>query len=212
MSPSDEGRTTRMALHRRGAARSGAGCACTVTKRGSRHAADAARRPGRHVAMRRVAPAARIPAKPRRMRTCRASAAMIPWNATPGAAVRRAMKRRGAVRCGPSMTMMQDAPVLVTGCAGFIGMHTALALLALGRRVTGVDNLDPYYDVALEGGAARAARSQPGIPVRRGSISRTPMPPPRCFATARSGRSCTWRRSRAFVIRSSIPERTSPTI
>ena len=42
------------------------------------------------------------------------------------------------------------APVLVTGCAGFIGMHTTLALLAQGRRVTGVDNLDRYYDVALK--------------------------------------------------------------
>ena len=37
-----------------------------------------------------------------------------------------------------------------------------------------------------------------------------PIPPPPCFATVRSGRSFTWRRSRAFVIRSSIPERTSP--
>ena len=54
------------------------------------------------------------------------------------------------------MTTDQDAPVLVTGCAGFIGMHTVLALLALGRRVTGVDNLDPYYDVALK--EARLAR------------------------------------------------------
>ena len=54
------------------------------------------------------------------------------------------------------MTMMKDAPVLVTGCAGFIGMHTALALLARGRRVTGVDNLDSYYDVALK--EARLAR------------------------------------------------------
>ena len=51
---------------------------------------------------------------------------------------------------------MNDVPVLVTGCAGFIGMHTALALLAQGKRVTGVDNLDPYYDVALK--EARLAR------------------------------------------------------
>lgn len=40
--------------------------------------------------------------------------------------------------------------VLVTGAAGFIGMHTARALLAGGARVTGVDNLDPYYDVSLK--------------------------------------------------------------
>jgi UDP-glucuronate 4-epimerase len=29
-------------------------------------------------------------------------------------------------------------------------MHTTLALLARGKHVTGVDNLDPYYDVALK--------------------------------------------------------------
>jgi UDP-glucuronate 4-epimerase len=46
--------------------------------------------------------------------------------------------------------------VLVTGCAGFIGMHTAERLLDEGAAVTGVDNLDPYYDVALK--EARLAR------------------------------------------------------
>jgi UDP-glucuronate 4-epimerase len=40
--------------------------------------------------------------------------------------------------------------VLVTGAAGFIGMHAARALLGSGARVTGVDNFDPYYDVALK--------------------------------------------------------------
>ncbi len=40
--------------------------------------------------------------------------------------------------------------MLVTGAAGFIGMHCARALLAAGARVTGVDSLDPYYDVRLK--------------------------------------------------------------
>ena len=40
--------------------------------------------------------------------------------------------------------------VLVTGAAGFIGMHTARALLDAGAQVVGVDNFDPYYDVALK--------------------------------------------------------------
>ena len=40
--------------------------------------------------------------------------------------------------------------VLVTGAAGFIGMHVARALVEAGASVTGVDNLDAYYDVALK--------------------------------------------------------------
>lgn len=46
--------------------------------------------------------------------------------------------------------------VLVTGAAGFIGMHVAQALLARGDRVIGVDNLNDYYDVSLK--EARLAR------------------------------------------------------
>jgi len=40
--------------------------------------------------------------------------------------------------------------VLVTGVAGFIGFHTAKALLARGDEVVGVDNLNDYYDPALK--------------------------------------------------------------
>jgi UDP-glucuronate 4-epimerase len=46
--------------------------------------------------------------------------------------------------------------VLVTGAAGFIGMHTCLALLARGDEVVGVDNLNDYYDPQLK--QARLAR------------------------------------------------------
>jgi len=46
--------------------------------------------------------------------------------------------------------------VLVTGAAGFIGMHLAERLARDGAEVTGVDNFDPYYDVGLK--RARAAR------------------------------------------------------
>ncbi len=48
---------------------------------------------------------------------------------------------------------------LVTGCAGFIGMHCAQALLARGETVVGIDNLNAYYDPALK--AARLARLTP---------------------------------------------------
>ena len=40
--------------------------------------------------------------------------------------------------------------VLVTGCAGFIGMHCAKKLLARGDEVVGLDNLSPYYAVELK--------------------------------------------------------------
>ena len=46
--------------------------------------------------------------------------------------------------------------VLVTGAAGFIGYHTAEALLARGEEVVGIDDLNPYYDVKLK--HARLAR------------------------------------------------------
>jgi UDP-glucuronate 4-epimerase len=39
--------------------------------------------------------------------------------------------------------------ILVTGAAGFIGFHTAQALLARGDTVVGPDNLSDYYDVRL---------------------------------------------------------------
>jgi UDP-glucuronate 4-epimerase len=42
------------------------------------------------------------------------------------------------------------APILVTGAAGFIGFHVARKLLAQGRRVIGIDNMNAYYDPRLK--------------------------------------------------------------
>ena len=39
---------------------------------------------------------------------------------------------------------------LVTGVAGFIGMHVAKSLLKQNKTVIGIDNLDNYYDVNLK--------------------------------------------------------------
>jgi len=40
--------------------------------------------------------------------------------------------------------------ILVTGCAGFIGMHVARLLLDRGKEIVGIDNLNDYYDPALK--------------------------------------------------------------
>jgi UDP-glucuronate 4-epimerase len=45
---------------------------------------------------------------------------------------------------------MADAPILVTGAAGFIGFHVAQRLSAGGRGVIGIDNLNAYYDPQLK--------------------------------------------------------------
>jgi UDP-glucuronate 4-epimerase len=40
--------------------------------------------------------------------------------------------------------------ILVTGSAGFIGFHLSARLISLGYKVSGLDSLNNYYDVALK--------------------------------------------------------------
>ena len=40
--------------------------------------------------------------------------------------------------------------VLITGAAGFIGMHTSIRFLQNGWEVVGLDNFNDYYSVALK--------------------------------------------------------------
>jgi len=53
--------------------------------------------------------------------------------------------------------------ILVTGAAGFIGFHTAQALLARGAKVIGIDNLNAYYDVSLKDARLRQLEDQAGF-------------------------------------------------
>ena len=46
--------------------------------------------------------------------------------------------------------MKSKQKILITGCAGFIGMHLSEKLLNLGYEIIGIDNLNDYYDVNLK--------------------------------------------------------------
>jgi UDP-glucuronate 4-epimerase len=53
--------------------------------------------------------------------------------------------------------------ILVTGAAGFIGLHTARRLLARGDEVVGLDNLNEYYDVTLKQARLALLQKEPGF-------------------------------------------------
>ena len=57
--------------------------------------------------------------------------------------------------------------VLVTGAAGFIGMHCAERLLARGDEVIGADNLSPYYAVQLKRDRLRRLEARRGFRFER---------------------------------------------
>lgn len=61
--------------------------------------------------------------------------------------------------------------VLVTGAAGFIGYHVSAALLARGETVLGVDDLNPYYDVALKQARLARLEASAGFTFRRLDIA-----------------------------------------
>ena len=63
--------------------------------------------------------------------------------------------------------MTKEPKVLVTGAAGFIGFHLSKALCAKGFRVTGIDNLNPYYDVSLKESRLRILQSDPAFEFKK---------------------------------------------
>jgi UDP-glucuronate 4-epimerase len=61
--------------------------------------------------------------------------------------------------------------VIVTGAAGFIGMHTARRLLDRGETVVGVDNFNTYYDPALKPARTQQLEQYPAFRMVRLDIS-----------------------------------------
>ncbi|MFN9719281.1 MAG: NAD-dependent epimerase [Planctomycetota bacterium] len=55
------------------------------------------------------------------------------------------------------------AKILVTGVAGFIGMHTAAKLLDRGDTVVGLDNINDYYSTQLKLDRLKQLEGRPGF-------------------------------------------------
>ncbi|MCX7970681.1 MAG: NAD-dependent epimerase/dehydratase family protein [Negativicutes bacterium] len=75
--------------------------------------------------------------------------------------------------------MTAERTVLVTGAAGFIGMHWCRWLLDHGFTVTGIDNLIPYYSPRLKQLRLEQLAGRPGFTFIAGDIT-----DPDCWRTA----------------------------
>ncbi len=64
--------------------------------------------------------------------------------------------------------------LLVTGAAGFIGMHASKALLERGHEVMGLDNLNAYYDPALKRARLEQLRPHPKFAFEKLDIADAP--------------------------------------
>ena len=60
--------------------------------------------------------------------------------------------------------------ILITGAAGFIGMHISKKLLQGGFRVIGLDNLNAYYDVSLKHDRINSLSKYPNFNFAKGDL------------------------------------------
>ena len=70
---------------------------------------------------------------------------------------------------------MTGRTILLTGAAGFIGSHTAEALLNRGDRVIGLDNFNEYYSTAQKEANAQELAKYPQFKMKRGDIRDKPL-------------------------------------
>jgi UDP-glucuronate 4-epimerase len=61
--------------------------------------------------------------------------------------------------------------ILVTGAAGFIGSHTARALLERDDEVIGLDNLNSYYDIGLKQARLKRLEEHRGFTFVKGDLA-----------------------------------------
>ncbi|MBC7963399.1 MAG: NAD-dependent epimerase [Steroidobacteraceae bacterium] len=73
-------------------------------------------------------------------------------------------------RCGTLSDLIGRGRILVTGAAGFIGFHLARRLLELGYQVSGLDNLNDYYDVSLKESRLRILQGLSGFSFVRAGL------------------------------------------
>ena len=71
------------------------------------------------------------------------------------------------------MSNKSQAPILVTGAAGFIGAKTVELLLAEGHTVVGVDNLNDFYDVRLKNYRLNTLLGQVETPTAPPNLAKT---------------------------------------
>src|SRR5260221_8803446 len=64
--------------------------------------------------------------------------------------------------------------ILVTGAAGFIGFHVAQRLLQIGHLVTGLDNVNDYYDPRLKEARLALLRNHPHFTFERLDLADRP--------------------------------------
>ncbi|MFM1991911.1 MAG: putative Nucleoside-diphosphate-sugar epimerase [Pseudomonadota bacterium] len=64
--------------------------------------------------------------------------------------------------------------ILVTGAAGFIGLHVARSLLDAGHRVVGLDRLDDYYDPSLKAARLALLAGHPAFSFERIDVADAP--------------------------------------